>query len=87
MGPLDQFRAFPALRDKGLGEAEIAARFFVTPTVVKQRLRLGRLDPRRTSLSLARCRRRWRRARNAGQETAERWKRKPARTSACNRSP
>ena len=39
--PLDQFRAFQALRDKGLGEEEIAARFFVTPTVVKQRLRLA----------------------------------------------
>ena len=31
--PLDQFRAFQALRDKGLGEEEIAARFFVAPTV------------------------------------------------------
>jgi len=39
--PLDQFRAFQALRDKGLGEEEIAARFFVTPNVVKQRLRLA----------------------------------------------
>ena len=39
--PLDQFRAFQALRDKGLGDEEIAARFFVTPTVVKQRLRLA----------------------------------------------
>jgi ParB family transcriptional regulator, chromosome partitioning protein len=39
--PLDQFRAFKALRDKGLGDEEIAARFFVTPTVVKQRLRLA----------------------------------------------
>ena len=39
--PLDQFRAFQALRDKGLGEEEIAARFFVAPTVVKQRLRLA----------------------------------------------
>ena len=39
--PLDQFRAFQALRDKGLGEEEIAARFFVSPTVVKQRLRLA----------------------------------------------
>ena len=39
--PLDQFRAFQALRDKGLGEEEIAARFFVTSTVVKQRLRLA----------------------------------------------
>jgi ParB family chromosome partitioning protein len=39
--PLDQFRAFHALREKGLGEEEIAARFFVSPTVVKQRLRLA----------------------------------------------
>jgi ParB family transcriptional regulator, chromosome partitioning protein len=39
--PLDAFRAFRALCDKGLGEEEIAARFFVTPTVVKQRLRLA----------------------------------------------
>ena len=39
--PLDQFRAFQALRDKGLGEEEIAARFFVAPTVVKQRVRLA----------------------------------------------
>src|SRR6266545_13879 len=39
--PLDQFRAFQTLREKGLGEEEIAARFFVAPTVVKQRLRLA----------------------------------------------
>jgi ParB family chromosome partitioning protein len=39
--PLDQFRAFQALHEKGLGEEEIAARFFVSPTVVKQRLRLA----------------------------------------------
>jgi ParB family chromosome partitioning protein len=39
--PLDQFRAFRALRDKGLGEEDIAARFFVAPAVVKQRLRLA----------------------------------------------
>ena len=39
--PLDQFRAFEALRDKGLGEEEIAARFFVSPAVVKQRLKLA----------------------------------------------
>jgi len=30
MHPLDQFRAFQAVRDKGLGEEEIAARFFVS---------------------------------------------------------
>jgi ParB family chromosome partitioning protein len=39
--PLDQFRAFKTLRDKGAGEEEIAARFFVAPAVVKQRLRLA----------------------------------------------
>src|ERR1700694_3142379 len=39
--PLDQFRAFQTLRDKGLSEEEIAARFFVNPTVVKQRLKLA----------------------------------------------
>jgi ParB family chromosome partitioning protein len=39
--PLDQFRAFKALRDQGAGEEEIAARFFVAPAVVKQRLRLA----------------------------------------------
>src|SRR6266481_944202 len=39
--PLDQFRAFQTLREKGLSEEEIAARFFVTSTVVKQRLRLA----------------------------------------------
>ena len=39
--PLDQFRAFQTMREKGLGEEEIAARFFVSPTVVKQRLRLA----------------------------------------------
>ncbi|MGQ3302324.1 ParB/RepB/Spo0J family partition protein [Reyranella sp.] len=39
--PLDQFRAFKVLRDQGAGEEEIAARFFVAPAVVKQRLRLA----------------------------------------------
>jgi ParB family chromosome partitioning protein len=39
--PLDQFRAFHILREKGLSEEEIAARFFVNPTVVKQRLKLA----------------------------------------------
>jgi ParB family chromosome partitioning protein len=39
--PLDQFRAFKALRDQGVGVEEIAARFFVAPVVVKQRLRLA----------------------------------------------
>lgn len=44
--PLDQFRAFQALRDQGAGEEEIAARFFVSPAVVKQRLRLAAVSPK-----------------------------------------
>ncbi len=39
--PVDQFRAFKTLVDKGLTEEEVAARFFVAPSVVKQRLRLA----------------------------------------------
>jgi len=39
--PLDQFRGFQTLREKGLSEEEIAARFFVSPSVVKQRLKLA----------------------------------------------
>jgi len=39
--PLDQFRAFQILREKGLSEEDIAARFFVSPSVVKQRLKLA----------------------------------------------
>src|SRR3546814_8357473 len=44
--PLDQFRAFQTLRDSGLGEEEIAARFFVGPGVVKQRLKLASVSPK-----------------------------------------
>ncbi|MGB5083284.1 MAG: ParB/RepB/Spo0J family partition protein [Methylocystis silviterrae] len=39
--PLDQFRAFQALREKGQPEEDIAATFFVGVNVVKQRLRLA----------------------------------------------
>ncbi|WP_313077898.1 ParB/RepB/Spo0J family partition protein [Agrobacterium pusense] len=39
--PLDQFRAFQTLREQGLGEEEIAARFFISVATVKQRLRLA----------------------------------------------
>ncbi len=39
--PLDQFRAFQALRERGESEEEIAAAFFVAVNVVKQRLRLA----------------------------------------------
>ncbi|MDF2113968.1 ParB/RepB/Spo0J family partition protein [Roseiarcaceae bacterium H3SJ34-1] len=38
--PLDQYRAFQAMRDKGMTEEAIAAAFFVGVNVVKQRLRL-----------------------------------------------
>ncbi len=44
--PLDQFRAFLALREKGQSEEEIAAAFFVPVAVVKQRLRLASVSPR-----------------------------------------
>lgn len=43
--PLDQFRAFLALREKGQSEEEIAAAFFVSAGVVKQRLRLASVAP------------------------------------------
>src|SRR6201999_1977543 len=39
--PLDQFRAFLALREKGRSEEDIAAAFFVGVNVVRQRLRLA----------------------------------------------
>ncbi|OYR26586.1 ParB/RepB/Spo0J family partition protein [Brucella pseudogrignonensis] len=39
--PLDQFRAFLAMREKGMTEEAIAAAFFVDVKVVKQRLRLA----------------------------------------------
>src|SRR5258708_24635916 len=38
--PLDQFRAFRDMRQKGMSEEDIAAAFFVGVNVVKQRLRL-----------------------------------------------
>jgi ParB family transcriptional regulator, chromosome partitioning protein len=45
--PLDQFRAFQTLREqKGQSEEEIAAVFFVSTSVVKQRLRLASVSPR-----------------------------------------
>ncbi|MDJ0448829.1 ParB/RepB/Spo0J family partition protein [Methylocystis sp. JR02] len=43
--PLDQFRAFQALRDKGRSEEDIAAAFFTSVNVVKQRLRLASVSP------------------------------------------
>jgi len=43
--PLDQFRAFQTLREQGLTEEDIAARFFVSVNIVKQRLRLATVSP------------------------------------------
>jgi ParB family chromosome partitioning protein len=44
--PADQFEAFSQLQSKGLGAAEIAARFGVTQKVVEQRLKLAAVSPR-----------------------------------------
>lgn len=43
--PLDQFRAFLTLREKGQSEEEIAAVFFVSVSIVKQRLKLASVSP------------------------------------------
>lgn len=43
--PLDQYRAFRAMRDKGMTEEAIATAFFVGVNVVKQRLRLASVAP------------------------------------------
>ena len=43
--PLDQFRAFQAMREKGRSEEEIAAAFFVSASVVRQRLKLAAVAP------------------------------------------
>jgi ParB family chromosome partitioning protein len=44
--PLDQFRAFQSLHLQGLGEEEIAARYFISVSTVRQRLRLASVSPR-----------------------------------------
>jgi len=44
--PLDQFRAFAALRDKNQSDEDIAAAFGVTPAVVRQRLKLAAASPK-----------------------------------------
>ncbi|TWA88596.1 ParB/RepB/Spo0J family partition protein [Bradyrhizobium stylosanthis] len=47
MHPADQFEAFKKVADeRGFGAEEIAARFGVTPHVVRQRLRLGAVSPK-----------------------------------------
>ena len=43
--PLDQFRAFQAMREKGKSEVEIASAFFVSASIVKQRLKLAAVAP------------------------------------------
>ena len=43
--PLDQFRAFQAMRDKGMTEEAIAAAFFLGVHIVRQRLRLASVSP------------------------------------------
>ncbi|MBN9567034.1 MAG: ParB N-terminal domain-containing protein [Alphaproteobacteria bacterium] len=43
--PLDQYRAFEDMLAKGMTEEEIAAAFFVSVNVVKQRLRLASVAP------------------------------------------
>jgi ParB family transcriptional regulator, chromosome partitioning protein len=47
MHPADQFEAFKKLaEERGFGAEEVAARFGVTPHVVRQRLRLGAVSPK-----------------------------------------
>jgi ParB family chromosome partitioning protein len=45
MHPADQFMAFQQLVSDGLGFEEIAARFGVTSTTVRQRLKLANVAP------------------------------------------
>jgi ParB family chromosome partitioning protein len=47
MHPADQFEAFAKLHnEEGMAAEDIAARFGVTPTVVRQRLKLGAVSPK-----------------------------------------
>jgi len=48
--PLDQFRAFQTLRQKGQSDEEIATAFFVSVNVVKQRLRLAAVSEKLLAL-------------------------------------
>lgn len=51
MHPADQFEAFREVAEtRGWGADEIAARFGVSPTVVRQRLRLGAVSPKLIAL-------------------------------------
>jgi ParB family chromosome partitioning protein len=51
--PLDQFRAFLSLREKGQSEEEIAAAFFLAVSIVKQRLKLASVSPKLLDLYAA----------------------------------
>ncbi|AZG78769.1 ParB/RepB/Spo0J family partition protein [Methylocystis rosea] len=51
--PLDQFRAFKTLHDQGVTIDEIAARFFVAPQVVRQRLKLAAASQKLLDLYVA----------------------------------
>lgn len=46
MHPLDQYRSMKLLADEGQDAEEIAARFMVTPAVVRQRLKLASVSPK-----------------------------------------
>jgi ParB family transcriptional regulator, chromosome partitioning protein len=46
MHPADQFEAFKSLADEGQGAEDIAARFGLTPTLVRQRLKLACVSPK-----------------------------------------
>ncbi|TPI26587.1 ParB/RepB/Spo0J family partition protein [Mesorhizobium sp. B3-2-1] len=43
--PLDAYRAFKEMLDKGMSEEEIAAAFFISVRIVKQRLKLTAVSP------------------------------------------
>jgi ParB family transcriptional regulator, chromosome partitioning protein len=46
MHPADQYEAFAKLHEEGMSAEDIAARFGVTPAVVRQRLKLGACSPK-----------------------------------------
>src|SRR4051812_4458530 len=50
MHPADQFDAFKALADSNMSDEDIAARFGVSVTVVRQRLKLSRVSPKLIAL-------------------------------------
>jgi ParB family transcriptional regulator, chromosome partitioning protein len=51
MHPADQFEAFAKLhREEGMSAEDIAARFGVAPTIVRQRLKLGAVSPKLMAL-------------------------------------